>query len=82
EDSAITETTEVKKKKKPERKLLKKPERILPCPRCSSRDTKFCYYNNYNVNQPRYFCKVCQRYWTEGGTMRNVPVGAGKRKSK
>jgi hypothetical protein len=21
-------------------------------------DTKFCYYNNYNVKQPRYFCKV------------------------
>ncbi|KAL3015939.1 hypothetical protein AAZX31_06G185500 [Glycine max] len=45
-------------------------------------DTKFCYYNNYNVNQPRYFCKACQRYWTAGGTMRNVPVGAGRRKNK
>ncbi|CAO2820296.1 unnamed protein product [Amaranthus hypochondriacus] len=45
-------------------------------------DTKFCYYNNYNVNQPRYFCKNCQRYWTSGGTMRNVPIGAGSRKSK
>lgn len=29
-----------------------------PCPRCKSLDTKFCYYNNYNVKQPRYFCKV------------------------
>lgn len=28
------------------------------CPRCESEDTKFCYYNNYNVKQPRYFCKV------------------------
>eukprot|EP00252_Welwitschia_mirabilis_P022774 TRINITY_DN625_c0_g1_i1.p1 TRINITY_DN625_c0_g1~~TRINITY_DN625_c0_g1_i1.p1 ORF type:complete len:399 (-),score=63.66 TRINITY_DN625_c0_g1_i1:364-1560(-) len=45
-------------------------------------DTKFCYYNNYNVNQPRHFCKNCQRYWTAGGTMRNVPVGAGRRKNK
>nr|KYP45420.1 Dof zinc finger protein DOF5.2 [Cajanus cajan] len=45
-------------------------------------DTKFCYYNNYNVNQPRHFCKHCQRYWTAGGTMRNVPVGAGRRKNK
>jgi hypothetical protein len=45
-------------------------------------DTKFCYYNNYNINQPRHFCKSCQRYWTAGGAMRNVPVGAGRRKSK
>ncbi|CAO2203125.1 unnamed protein product [Urochloa humidicola] len=63
-------------------KTLKKPDKILPCPRCNSMDTKFCYYNNYNVNQPRHFCKNCQRYWTAGGTMRNVPVGAGRRKSK
>ncbi|KAI4346612.1 hypothetical protein L6164_007493 [Bauhinia variegata] len=63
-------------------KALKKPDKILPCPRCNSMDTKFCYYNNYNVNQPRHFCKNCQRYWTAGGTMRNVPVGAGRRKNK
>ncbi|KAL6626458.1 hypothetical protein ACP70R_030184 [Stipagrostis hirtigluma subsp. patula] len=63
-------------------KALKKPDKILPCPRCNSMETKFCYYNNYNVNQPRHFCKNCQRYWTAGGTMRNVPVGAGRRKSK
>ncbi|KAG5226933.1 cyclic dof factor [Salix suchowensis] len=52
-------------------KTLKKPDKIIPCPRCNSMDTKFCYYNNYNVNQPRHFCKNCQRYWTAGGTMRN-----------
>ncbi|XP_022948357.1 cyclic dof factor 1-like [Cucurbita moschata] len=63
-------------------KTLKKPDKLLPCPRCKSMETKFCYYNNYNVNQPRHFCKACQRYWTAGGTMRNVPVGAGRRKSK
>lgn len=63
-------------------KTPKKPDKILPCPRCNSMDTKFCYYNNYNVNQPRHFCKNCQRYWTAGGTMRNVPVGAGRRKNK
>ncbi|KAG7975107.1 hypothetical protein I3843_06G080700 [Carya illinoinensis] len=63
-------------------KTLKKPDKILPCPRCTSMDTKFCYYNNYNVSQPRHFCKNCQRYWTAGGTMRNVPVGAGRRKNK
>ncbi|KAK8587793.1 hypothetical protein V6N13_086766 [Hibiscus sabdariffa] len=66
----------------PQDKTLKKPTKILPCPRCNSMDTKFCYYNNYNVNQPRHFCKNCQRYWTAGGTMRNVPVGAGRRKNK
>ncbi|KAJ8753282.1 hypothetical protein K2173_019681 [Erythroxylum novogranatense] len=67
---------------KSQEKTIKKPDKILPCPRCSSMDTKFCYYNNYNVNQPRHFCKACQRYWTAGGTMRNVPVGAGRRKNK
>uniref|UniRef100_A0ACD5ZW93 Uncharacterized protein n=1 Tax=Avena sativa TaxID=4498 RepID=A0ACD5ZW93_AVESA len=51
-----------------------------PCPRCESRDTKFCYYNNYNTSQPRHFCKGCRRYWTKGGTLRSVPVGGGTRK--
>ncbi|XP_061357636.1 cyclic dof factor 1-like [Gastrolobium bilobum] len=63
-------------------KIFKKPDKILHCPRCNSLDTKFCYFNNYNVNQPRHFCKNCQRYWTAGGTMRSVPVGAGRRKNK
>ncbi|CAN6283165.1 unnamed protein product, partial [Urochloa humidicola] len=65
-----------------QRDKLKKPDKVLPCPRCNSMDTKFCYFNNYNVNQPRHFCKNCQRYWTAGGAMRNVPVGAGRRKNK
>ncbi|KAJ6935685.1 dof zinc finger protein DOF1.5-like [Populus alba x Populus x berolinensis] len=60
----------------------KRPEKVIPCPRCKSMETKFCYFNNYNVNQPRYFCKGCQRYWTAGGALRNVPVGAGRRKTK
>ncbi|XP_022867395.1 cyclic dof factor 1-like [Olea europaea var. sylvestris] len=63
-------------------KTLKKPDKILPCPRCKSMDTKFCYYNNYNISQPRHFCRSCQRYWTAGGNMRNMPVGAGRRKNK
>ncbi|XP_073147984.1 uncharacterized protein [Henckelia pumila] len=54
---------------------------FLKCPRCGSTNTKFCYYNNYNKSQPRYFCKSCKRHWTKGGTLRNVPVGGG-RKSK
>ncbi|TVU49373.1 hypothetical protein EJB05_00681, partial [Eragrostis curvula] len=45
------------------------------CPRCASRDTKFCYYNNYNTAQPRHFCRACRRYWSLGGSLRNVPVG-------
>lgn len=65
-----------------QQKTLKKPDKILPCPRCNSTDTKFCYYNNYNTSQPRHFCRSCQRYWTAGGTVRNVPVGSGRRKSK
>ncbi|KAK7374572.1 hypothetical protein VNO80_08003 [Phaseolus coccineus] len=73
---------ELSETSKSQDKNLKKPDKILPCPRCNSMDTKFCYYNNYNVNQPRHFCKNCQRYWTAGGTMRNVPVGAGRRKNK
>ncbi|KAL5839511.1 hypothetical protein ACOSQ4_012119 [Xanthoceras sorbifolium] len=52
------------------------------CPRCESVNTKFCYYNNYSLSQPRYFCKTCRRYWTQGGTLRNVPVGGGCRKGK
>ncbi|XP_073032075.1 uncharacterized protein [Primulina eburnea] len=52
-----------------------------PCPRCESTNTKFCYYNNYNLSQPRHFCKSCRRYWTRGGALRNVPVGGGSRKA-
>ncbi|XP_068657606.1 dof zinc finger protein DOF1.6-like [Aristolochia californica] len=52
------------------------------CPRCNSMETKFCYYNNYSLSQPRYYCKTCRRYWTKGGTLRNVPVGGGCRKGK
>ncbi|KAL3643447.1 hypothetical protein CASFOL_014262 [Castilleja foliolosa] len=54
----------------------------LQCPRCNSSNTKFCYYNNYSLSQPRHFCKACKRYWTRGGTLRNVPVGGGCRKNK
>ncbi|GAU37660.1 hypothetical protein TSUD_220850 [Trifolium subterraneum] len=63
-------------------KSPKKPNLIVPCPRCKSMDTKFCYYNNYNVKQPRHFCKNCQRYWTAGGTTRSMLIGAGRRKNK
>ncbi|NP_001142926.1 Dof zinc finger protein 4 [Zea mays] len=58
------------------------PAAAVKCPRCESTNTKFCYYNNYNLSQPRHFCKGCRRYWTKGGVLRNVPVGGGCRKAK
>ncbi|KAG6396214.1 hypothetical protein SASPL_142358 [Salvia splendens] len=58
------------------------PPENLRCPRCDSANTKFCYYNNYNLTQPRHFCKTCRRYWTKGGALRNVPIGGGCRKNK
>ncbi|XP_072957673.1 dof zinc finger protein DOF5.7-like [Typha angustifolia] len=58
------------------------PEHGINCPRCDSPNTKFCYYNNYSLSQPRHFCKACRRYWTKGGVLRNVPVGGGCRKNK
>lgn len=58
------------------------PEAGLKCPRCDSTNTKFCYFNNYSLSQPRHFCKTCRRYWTRGGALRNVPVGGGCRRNK
>ncbi|KAK6140289.1 hypothetical protein DH2020_025985 [Rehmannia glutinosa] len=58
------------------------PETALKCPRCESTNTKFCYFNNYSLSQPRHFCKTCRRYWTRGGALRNVPVGGGCRRNK
>ncbi|OWM64628.1 hypothetical protein CDL15_Pgr020595 [Punica granatum] len=57
------------------------PEAALKCPRCESTNTKFCYFNNYSLTQPRHFCKTCRRYWTRGGALRNVPVGGGCRRN-
>ncbi|KAG2570687.1 hypothetical protein PVAP13_7KG093718, partial [Panicum virgatum] len=34
------------------------------------------------LGQPRYFCEGCRRNWTQGGTLRNVPVGGRSRKNK
>ncbi|KAL4281908.1 hypothetical protein GQ457_03G044450 [Hibiscus cannabinus] len=58
------------------------PESPQKCPRCESTNTKFCYFNNYSLTQPRHFCKTCRRYWTRGGALRNVPVGGGCRRNK
>ncbi|XP_078162339.1 dof zinc finger protein DOF3.6-like [Carex rostrata] len=61
---------------------IPQPEPGLKCPRCESTNTKFCYFNNYSLTQPRHFCKTCRRYWTRGGALRNVPVGGGCRRNK
>ncbi|WOG87493.1 hypothetical protein DCAR_0206721 [Daucus carota subsp. sativus] len=58
------------------------PEAGVNCPRCDSTQTKFCYFNNYSLTQPRHFCKTCRRYWTRGGALRSVPVGGGCRRNK
>ncbi|GMI84875.1 OBF-binding protein 3 [Hibiscus trionum] len=60
---------------------VQKPDKALHCPRCESTNTKFCYFNNYSLSQPRHFCKNCRRYWTRGGSLRNVPVGGGCRRN-
>ena len=36
---------------------------------------------DHNASSYLAFRQACQRYWTEGGTLRNVPVGAGRRKN-
>ncbi|PWA64471.1 DOF transcription factor 11 [Artemisia annua] len=47
-----------------ERRARSQKAAAVNCPRCDSTNTKFCYYNNYSLSQPRYFCKTCRRYWT------------------
>ncbi|KAH9603274.1 hypothetical protein KSS87_010528, partial [Heliosperma pusillum] len=74
--------TKTESQQQQEEKKARPSEEALKCPRCDSSNTKFCYYNNYSLTQPRYFCKSCRRYWTKGGTLRNVPVGGGCRKNK
>ncbi|CAL5206863.1 unnamed protein product [Lathyrus oleraceus] len=64
-----------------EKKPRPEKQQAVNCPRCNSINTKFCYYNNYSLTQPRYFCKTCRRYWTQGGSIRNIPVGGGTRKN-
>ncbi|XP_015896021.3 dof zinc finger protein DOF4.6 [Ziziphus jujuba] len=82
EDIVVTNTCTPKPGNLAERKARPQKEQALNCPRCNSTNTKFCYYNNYSLTQPRYFCKTCRRYWTEGGSLRNIPVGGGSRKNK
>ncbi|KAL1568851.1 dof zinc finger protein DOF4.6-like [Salvia divinorum] len=81
-DTAAAQWPQPQVKCPKERKMRPQKEEAVQCPRCNSTNTKFCYYNNYSLSQPRYFCKTCRRYWTEGGSLRNIPVGGGSRKNK
>ncbi|KAJ1388508.1 Zinc finger, Dof-type [Sesbania bispinosa] len=36
-----------------ERRARPQKDQALNCPRCNSTNTKFCYYNNYSLSQPR-----------------------------
>ncbi|KAL2241715.1 UNVERIFIED_CONTAM: Dof zinc finger protein DOF3.6 [Sesamum indicum] len=54
----------------------------LKCPRCASLDTKFRYFNNHSLAQPRHYCKTCKRQWTVGGNLRNIPFGGKTRNGK
>ncbi|CAL4993764.1 unnamed protein product [Urochloa decumbens] len=61
---------------------IPKPEPGLKCPRCGSTNTKFGYFNNYSFAQPRHLCRDCHRYWTRGGVLRDIPVGAPCRRRR
>ncbi|GMI72808.1 hypothetical protein HRI_000950100 [Hibiscus trionum] len=76
----LPQASSMKRRHKQNQQLESEPP--LKCPRCGSSNTKFCYYNNYNKSQPRYFCKTCRRHWTNGGTLRNVPVGGGRKNKR
>ncbi|KAE8689510.1 Dof zinc finger protein DOF5.3 [Hibiscus syriacus] len=78
--TGLTKASSMKRRREQNQQPESEPP--LNCPRCDSSNTKFCYYNNYNKSQPRYFCKTCKRHWTKGGTLRNVPVGGGRKNKR
>ncbi|KAL6573966.1 hypothetical protein OROHE_001508 [Orobanche hederae] len=80
--SKTTQQTGAPELQKPPSMKRQHPSEPLNCPRCASTNTKFCYYNNYNKSQPRHFCKSCKRHWTKGGTLRNVPIGGGRKNKR
>lgn len=58
------------------------PQNPLLCPRCSSLDTRFRYFNNNSHTQPRHYCRTCKRQWTVGGKLRHIPIGGSTRNGK
>ncbi|MCD7462520.1 hypothetical protein HAX54_048699 [Datura stramonium] len=81
-EEIVPKNTITTRKIRPHHHQQQKDQALKNCPRCNSTNTKFCYYNNYSLSQPRFFCKNCRRYWTDGGSLRNIPVGGVSRKSK
>ncbi|XP_015888152.3 dof zinc finger protein DOF1.4 [Ziziphus jujuba] len=75
----LPKSTSMRRQQQQQQNQLQQQSEALKCPRCESSNTKFCYYNNYNKSQPRHFCRTCKRHWTKGGTLRNVPVGGGRK---
>ena len=65
-----------------EMEAMMKPPQNLKCPRCDSEETKFCYFNNSKSSQPRYRCKNCNRFWTHGGKLRDIPSNAAERRAE
>jgi transposase-like protein len=45
---------------------------IKPCPSCKKLKTRFKYFNNKNLNQPRYECLDCHCYFTYKGDFDQV----------
>ncbi|GFZ19702.1 acyl-CoA N-acyltransferase with RING/FYVE/PHD-type zinc finger protein [Actinidia rufa] len=52
----------------------------LPCPRCDSTNTKFIFYCNKSLYQPRHYCSSCCQSWTQGGTIRSYRRSVKKRR--
>ncbi|BAT73762.1 hypothetical protein LR48_Vigan01g063200 [Vigna angularis] len=82
QDLELPKPNLMRKQQQQQQQQQTQPSESLKCPRCDSTNTKFCYYNNYNKSQPRHFCRACKRHWTKGGTLRNVPVGGGRKNKR
>ncbi|KAF2298860.1 hypothetical protein GH714_028372 [Hevea brasiliensis] len=79
EDSTSNHVTEDSKDPTTSSDINKKPTNSSAARETSPQKSS---KNGEQSDTTRHFCKNCQRYWTAGGTMRNVPVGAGRRKNK
>lgn len=74
-DSSIhTETDRPRPSVSSDGMRTKEKTRLLPpdvgpvkCPRCPSLQTRFLYFNNRKLGQPRYRCLECKNTFTHGG---------------
>lgn len=49
---------------------------VKPCPSCKKTKTRFKYFNNKNMKQPRYECLDCHQYFTYKTEFNQVNSGA------